>query len=91
LERDENIISLALVGSYADGSYDEKSDLDFLVITPSRKNFADLGRKFEAEFGAGVNVTVFKLSQWRQLARSGDALYKKVVESHVLLCGGGLG
>lgn len=91
LERDENIISLALVGSYADGSYDEKSDLDFLVITPSRKNFADMGREFEAEFGTGVNVTVFKLSQWRQLARRGDALYKKIVESHVLLHGGGLG
>lgn len=91
LERDENVISLALVGSYADGSYDEKSDLDFLVITPSRKNFAELGRKFEVEFETGVNITVFKLSQWRQLAKRGDALYKKIAESHVLLYGGGLG
>jgi len=91
LEADENLISLALVGSYAEGSYDEKSDIDFLVITPSRKNFADLGRKFEAEFGAGVGITVFKLSQWRQLARRGDALYNKIVGSNVLLYGGGLG
>lgn len=91
LEVDENIISLALVGSYADGSYDEKSDLDFLVITPSRKNFAELGRKFESDFGAGVNVTVFRLSQWRQLAKQEDALYKRIVEAHVLLYGSGLG
>lgn len=91
LEKDENIISLALVGSYVDGSYDEKSDLDFLVISPSRKNFADLGRELAAEFGTGVNITVFKLSQWRQLVRRGDALCKKIIESHVLLHGGGLG
>lgn len=91
LDGDENIISLALVGSYADGSYDEKSDLDFLVITPSGKNFADLGKKLEVEFETGMNITVFKLSQWRQLARRGDALYKKIIESHVLLYGGGLG
>lgn len=90
LEVDENIISLALVGSYSDGSYDEKSDLDLLVITPSRKDFGELGRKFEVGFGAGVNITVFKLSQWRQFARRGDALYKRIVENHVLLHGSGL-
>ena len=90
LEVDENIISLTLVGSYVDGSYDEKSDLDFLVISPSRKNFAELGRKFESEFGIGVNVTVFRLSQWRQLAKREDVLYKRIVGNHLLLYGGGL-
>jgi len=87
---DENIISLALIGSYSDGSYDEKSDLDFLVITPSKEDFGELGTKLETEFGARVNITVFKLAQWRQFARRRDALYKRIVENHVLLHGSGL-
>jgi DNA-binding transcriptional MocR family regulator len=33
LETDPHIISLALFGSYAEGSYDEKSDVDFLAVT----------------------------------------------------------
>lgn len=87
---DENIISLALIGSYSDGSYDEKSDLDFLVITPSKEDFGELGTTLETEFGARVNITFFKLSQWRQFARRRDALYKRIVENHVLLHGSGL-
>lgn len=88
---DENIISLALVGSYADGSYDERSDLDFLVITPSKRDFGEASRNLETELKVEVNISIFKLSQWRQLARRGDAFYKRVVENHVLLYGGGLG
>jgi len=37
INADENIISLALYGSYAGGDYEEDSDVDFLVVTPSEK------------------------------------------------------
>ena len=37
LKADPNMISLALYGSYASGEFDEDSDVDFLVVTPSKK------------------------------------------------------
>ena len=37
LEIDSNIISLALFGSYAEGSFDEKSDIDFLIVTSCKE------------------------------------------------------
>ena len=87
LEVDQNIVSLALFGSYVDGTYDEKSDLDILVITPSRADLGELGRKLEGEFGSGVSITALRLSQWQQLARKNDPLYKRIIENHVLFYG----
>lgn len=88
---DENLVSAALFGSYADGSYDEKSDIDFLAITPSNRNkFITALREIEKALGKKVNISVFTLAQWRQTARKKDAFYKRVTENHVLLHGSGL-
>lgn len=88
---DENIISVALFGSYADGTFDEKSDLDFLVITPSGGNtLISVINEIENELGKKANISVFTLAQWRQAARKKDAFYKRVAENHVLLYGGGV-
>lgn len=91
LEIDPNIISLALFGSYADGSFDEKSDLDFLIVTPSRKEIPIRAvRGLEEELQKEVSISVFKLSEWRAMAKKGDAFYKRIVENHILLYGSGL-
>lgn len=88
---DENIISLALFGSYANGRYDEKSDVDFLVITPSKKEVLEKAvRLLEKELGIGVSISVFKLARWRKLARMDDPFYKRVIKNHILLYGSGI-
>jgi len=91
LETDQHIISLALFGSYADGSYDEKSDIDFLAVTSTRKE--DLirpAKDIEDELKKEVSISVFKLSEWRSMAKKDDAFYKRIVENHILLYGSGL-
>ena len=91
LEVDPHIISLALFGSYAEGSYDEKSDIDFLAVTPARKeNLISTAKRLEEELKKEVSISVFKLSEWRTLAKIGDAFYKRIVENHILLYGSGL-
>ncbi|MDP2767950.1 MAG: nucleotidyltransferase domain-containing protein [Candidatus Methanoperedens sp.] len=91
LEIDPNMISLALFGSYADGSFDEKSDIDFLAITSRKKEtLAQIAIKLENELQKEVSLSVFKLSEWRTRAKKGDAFYKRVVENHILLYGSGL-
>ncbi len=91
LETDPNIISLALFGSYADGSFDEKSDMDFLIVTPTRKEILiKAAKRLEEELQKEVSISVFKLSGWRAMAKKGDAFYNRIVKNHILLYGSGL-
>ena len=91
MKADDNIISLALYGSYASGEYDEDSDVDFLVVTPSKMEpLMDAVRELEKRLGKEVNVAVFKPGEWRAMAKKDDAFYKNVIKRHVLLYGAGL-
>jgi len=91
LKADQGIISIALYGSYADGSFDENSDVDFLIITMSKKELLlPAIRELEDKLNKEVNTTIFRLSEWRKLANMQDAFYKNVVANHVLLYGSGL-
>lgn len=91
LETDPNIISLAIFGSYADGSFDEKSDIDFLAVTQTKKgSFVPAIDKLEKMLEKEVSISVFKLSEWRIMAKKGDAFYRRVIENHILLHGSGL-
>lgn len=91
LEIDPNIISLALFGSYAEGSFDEKSDIDFLAVTgASKEMFIKAAKRLEEELEKEVSLSVLKLSEWRAMAKKGDAFYKRIVENHILLYGSGL-
>jgi hypothetical protein len=91
LNADENIISLALYGSFAGGDFDEDSDVDFLVVTPSKREMLMATiHELEGKLGKEVNVTVFKPGEWRAMAKNGDAFYKNVIKQHVLLYGSGL-
>lgn len=91
LEVDTNIISLAFFGSYAEGSFDEKSDIDFLIVTGAGKEMlVKAAKRLEDELEKEVSLSVLKLSEWRAMAKKGDAFYKRVVENHILLYGSGL-
>jgi uncharacterized protein len=91
LEIDSNIISLALFGSYANGSFDEKSDIDFRVVTPTKKEILiKAAKRMEEELQKEVSISVFKLSEWRTMAKKGDAFYERIIENHIPLYGSGL-
>lgn len=47
-------------------------------------------RRLEEELEKNVNTSLFRLSDWRTMAKKGDAFYRRVVENHVLLYGSGL-
>lgn len=91
LKADPAAISITLIGSFADGSFDQRSDVDILVITQGAKEaLVPAARLLEAELGRAVSLSVFRLSEWRALAKKGDAFYKRVIENHILLFGSGL-
>lgn len=82
----DNPVSLALYGSYASGEYDERSDVDILVV-----GMKEQVRKGEAErlgkaIGAEVQLTVFSLEKWEN-NKNKDAFMQSVLKNHVLLSG----
>ncbi len=88
LEIDPGIISLALYGSYARGDFDERSDIDFLVITHSDKmKLVQALHAMEDRLGIEANISTFRMSQWKSMADSSDAYYKNVVQDHIMLHG----
>ncbi len=91
LEKDSGIISLALYGSFADGTFDEESDVDLLAVTSGeREAFLEPIRGMEEGLGREVSLTVLRLDQWRVLAKKEDAFYRRVTENHVVLYGSGI-
>ncbi|MFH0905080.1 MAG: nucleotidyltransferase domain-containing protein [Methanobacteriota archaeon] len=56
-------MSLALFGSYAEGNIDEKSDIDFLAVTQTKKGpFVPAIDQLEEALQKDLSISVFKLS-----------------------------
>jgi hypothetical protein len=90
LDKNPEIISFALYGSYADGSYDEKSDIDFLVIERRGEVNKAPFRKVEELTKKEVLITCMSPAEWRERAERKDPFYSNVIKNHILLYGAGL-
>lgn len=88
VDHDEALISLCVYGSFANGTFDEKSDLDLLVISQNGKSmFNTMVGGLEKALGLEVNIEVFNLSQWKALKKKDNGFYKEILASHILLYG----
>ncbi len=85
-----NITSIFLYGSHALGTYDEKSDIDLLIISQQRK--LDIGelKKLEKKIRKEVKIQVFSLGEWRNLKRKDNSFVKSVLSKQILLYGAGV-
>ncbi len=91
IDSDGSIISISLYGSYASGTYDDKSDVDLLIIANADKDHFNLPVKtLEERLNVEVNATVLKLSEWERLAFKSDPFYKNAIKNHILLYGSGI-
>jgi len=79
--------SLALYGSGARGTYDEKSDIDLLVIGEESCVRYDAVQAVEEELGFELQVTVIPYYHWEQMLESVDVFARNVFRDHVLLGG----
>ena len=92
LKADGSLISIALFGDYASGTYDERSNLDLLVLSQKGgKVFEKPIRELEEGLDLKAELEVFKLGAWRELAKAGDPFYRRVLSNHLMLYGSGLG
>jgi uncharacterized protein len=97
LAADPNVVSLALYGPYADGSYDEKSEVDFLLIAPSAvdkfsnsRKMSESRKQVEEKIGKPAGVFVATMSIWSTMKSTNDPLYQRIIDNHILIYGNGL-
>ena len=88
LEQSSFINSIALFGSYSDGDFTEKSDIDILVLASNKFSINVEG--LESKMGRNINVEILTNGQWLSMKKKNDAFYISVIGNHVLVYGGEL-
>jgi len=84
--KENTLVSFVVYGSYANGNYSDKSDLDFLVISNRMPN-VDLLNKMSAIFGAEAQVTQFSIGEWRKMSREKEKFAESIQRNYILLRG----
>ena len=82
----ENVTSLALYGSHSSGEYDEKSDIDLIVV--GRKENVEYKRleQIGKRLGKEIQLTIFSLEKWEG-NKNVDTFMISVLRNNVLLRG----
>jgi len=83
----EGCTSLAIYGSFASGNFDERSDLDLLVIGEEADVSRDQVLEFQEKCGRDVQLTVLPYYRWEALKKERDGFSLSVLRNHVLVEG----
>ncbi|MEW5996748.1 MAG: nucleotidyltransferase domain-containing protein [Candidatus Micrarchaeota archaeon] len=88
LEKNKNILSVAIYGSFATGEYGDKSDLDILVLIADEKrpDTSDLA-KIELRLGREIGITPISLAKWGEMERKKDNFFLSIKKKSVLAWG----
>lgn len=85
LKNVKQVTSIVLYGSVAQGTDDEKSDIDIIVIADTNEKKGASGAPFID--GRELNINVFTPAEWRKNARSNKIFYEHVVMDSIVLYG----
>lgn len=88
LEKNKNILSVSIYGSFATGEYGAKSDLDILIITADEKR-PDTGNLagIELKLGREVGITALSIAKWREMERKKDSFCLAIKRKSLLVWG----
>jgi len=81
------VTTLALFGSHAKGTFDEKSDIDLIAISQEKKIMLDSLKGMEGKTGKEAKIQVFSLQEWRALVKKNDSFAIAVLKNNILLSG----
>ena len=83
----EECASIAIYGSYASGNYDEKSDVDILIIGKEQHVKRDIIVKIMGKIGKEFQLTVIPIIKWEKMKKDEDHFVKSIMRNHVLITG----
>jgi len=87
---DDTIISIILYGSYANGEYDSKSDIDVLLLASKKKQFTNSIQKLESKIKKTLSIQLLTIADWQKLKEKDKIFYESVIQNHIVLYGSGL-
>jgi len=90
LKLDDTIISIILYGSYANGEYASKSDIDLLFLINKKKSYTSLLQILEKKFNKQISIQQMTISEWQNLKKKDKIFYESILENHIVLYGSGL-
>ena len=85
-----NAISVAVYGSIASGAFDEKSDIDILVIGEESNVDRTLALALEKTMNRQIQLTVLPWHRFESLKQNRDPFLQSVLANHVLIQGADL-
>jgi predicted nucleotidyltransferase len=83
----ENAHALAVYGSFANGEFDEESDLDLLII--GNKEEIDEGQlsKFRKEIKREVQLVCYDWVKWEKMKKEKHNFAEAILNKHILIKG----
>ncbi len=86
----DKVNSFAIYGSFASGGFDEKSDLDLIII--GEKGDVDLSfvTKFSKDIKREVQVTIYSWVEWRKMEKLKEPFVNAVQKRNILIKGNNL-
>ncbi len=76
-----------LFGSVAQGTDDEKSDIDIVVISSSKEDVRKALAGVQKNFSRELSAQIFSWAEWKQQANTNKAFYLDVVTKGISLIG----
>jgi len=83
----EECTSIAIYGSHASGNYDEKSDVDLLIIGEELHVKRDIIVKIMEIIGKEFQLNVIPTIKWEKMKKDEDYFIKNIIRNHVLVKG----
>jgi len=83
----EEYASIALYGSYASGNYDEKSDVDILIIGKEQHVKRELIVKIMEKIGKEFQLNVIPIIKWEKMKKNRDHFVENIIRNHILISG----
>lgn len=87
--RRDDVLAVALIGSYARGDWGVGSDLDLVIIVEECATpFWERGRDFDlSELPVPAEALIFTLEEWRARSKEPDRFFEEVADHAVWLYG----
>jgi len=83
----EECASIVIYGSYASGNYDEKSDVDILIICEEQNVKRDMIVKIMDIIDKEFQLSVIPIVKWEKLKKDNDHFVKNIIRNHILIKG----
>ncbi|MEK6825326.1 MAG: nucleotidyltransferase domain-containing protein [Nanoarchaeota archaeon] len=87
LLKNHGVTHVVLFGSVAQGTDDEQSDIDVVVITPSKQEVRKYFLEVQKHISRELSVQMFSWSEWKQQEKNNKAFYRDVLMNGISLIG----